>query len=78
MLQATVSIDAGAPRGILATLSAPVLNEVAARALNDTAKNAQVAAVQQLTPMMGLLVENHPRRRSPSRRRAPPRWRPIS
>ena len=54
MLQATVSIDAGAPRGILATLSAPVLNEVAARALNDTAKNAQFEAAQQLTPMMGL------------------------
>ena len=44
----------GAHRGILATISAPVLNEVAALALNDTAKNAQVEAAQPLAPMMGL------------------------
>jgi hypothetical protein len=31
-----------------------VLNEVAALAPNDTAKNAQVEAVQQLAPLMGL------------------------
>ena len=31
-----------------------MLNEVAARALNDTAKNAQVEAAPQLAPLMDL------------------------
>ena len=37
----------------MTTLRGRILT-VAARALNDTAKNAQFEAAQQLTPMMGL------------------------
>jgi hypothetical protein len=53
-MQLHVTVDTSPLRGVLGALQAPAFHEVAALAINDTAKNAQVEAAQQLAPMMGL------------------------
>ena len=53
-LEVRVEVDTAPLLALLDTLRQPTFNEVAALALNDTAKNAQVEAAQQIAPMMGL------------------------
>jgi hypothetical protein len=50
----SVEMETGVLRALLDSLRAPAFNEVAALALNDTVKNAQVEAAQQIAPLMGL------------------------
>jgi hypothetical protein len=54
VLEVRVEMDTGLVRALLGALSAPAFNEVAALAINDTVKNAQVEAAQQIAPLMGL------------------------
>jgi Prophage minor tail protein Z (GPZ) len=53
-IEVRVEVDAAPVLAILKSLSSPAFEEVAALALNDTAKNAQVQAAQQVAPLMGL------------------------
>jgi hypothetical protein len=49
-----VEVDAAPVLAILETLASPAFEQVAALALNDTAKNAQVQAASQVAPLIGL------------------------
>jgi hypothetical protein len=49
-----IEVDTAPIKAVLATLRPPAFNEVAALALNATAKNAEVEAAQVLRPLMGI------------------------
>jgi hypothetical protein len=57
MLAVRVEIDDKALRAILDAIQPPAINDVAARALNQTARDAEDEAVRILAPMMGLPAE---------------------
>lgn len=53
-IRVTVDVDPAPVLAILEALGRPQFQEVAALALNDTAKNAQVQAASQVAPLIGL------------------------
>jgi Prophage minor tail protein Z (GPZ) len=53
-VQVRVEIDTSTVAALMDALRAPAFHEVAALALNDTVKNAQVETAQIVAPMMGL------------------------
>jgi hypothetical protein len=53
MIQVRVEVDAAPVLAILESLSSPALEQVAALAINDTLKNAEVQAARVIAPAMG-------------------------